>query len=89
MDEARKHNPEVVFIAAGNTSVQKQKRVVSVEEAHSLFESMDPPVPYFETSGEGGRNIKTVFENAVRLAEGKYPILNDNSLPEEHHCIIS
>ena len=91
IDAVRREREDMVFIAAGNTGANREKRVVSEEEARAFFQSMDPPIFYFETSTKNGRNIKAIFENGIRVLKGNSPVLNENSLTEEYgnRCIVS
>ena len=68
-----------VFIVVGNKIDLADERAVSTEEARSRFKSMNPPVPYIETSAKTGENVEAAFELAIRQWRAHCAETNNNS----------
>ena len=85
---------DAVVVAVGNKVDLVKERIVSTEEASSLFASMKHPIPYIETSAKTGENVQAAFELAVREWRAHCDKVNDNSsteqrLKDEKQCIIA
>ena len=94
IDELREHlNQDCVRVAVGNKIDLYDQRDISTEEAREHFESMEPPVPYFETSAKTGKGVNELFDSVARLViKHHIEVTNnkntDENLAEEGKCII-
>jgi len=61
-----KNDPTAIIIGVGNKIDLADERQVKTEEAKERFSSLNPPVPYMETSAKTGQNVSAVFEYIVR-----------------------
>lgn len=78
-------DPDCVVVAVGNKIDLYGQRDISTEEAREHFESMEPPVPYFETSAKTGEGVNELFDSVVRLViERKAESMNNNNNNNEN-----
>jgi len=77
-----------VIVAVGNKIDAADRREVTPQQAREYFESMDPPIPYFEISAKTGQNVKELFDAATRLWLQKTALSemngNENVKDEKH-----
>ena len=87
-----------IVVAVGNKIDLVDSRTISTEDAEEHFSSMDPPIPYFETSAKTGEGVTELFQGAMKIWIDKQlstgqTIINDNEKEEEKDekgkkCII-
>ena len=65
--ELRTNEPDCVVVAVGNKIDLVEFRKVSTEDARAHFETMNPSVPYFETSAKTGDGVNELFESVTRM----------------------
>lgn len=53
--------PKRAVVAVGNKIDKVNQREISTEEARAHFESMYPPIPYFEASALTGEGVEEPF----------------------------
>ena len=90
------HECNLPIVVVGNKIDLIDKREISTEEARQHFESMEPSVPYFETSAKTGEGVNELFEGTLRfwLEKCDYFNRNENDMNEidekqqEEKCII-
>lgn len=63
--------PGCVIVAVGNQIDLESSRRVSTEEARAHFETMSPPVPYFETSAKTGEGVNELFDAVLEMLSQK------------------
>ena len=63
----KKKRPYPVFVAVGNKIDLVKERVITTEEAREHYASMNPPIPYFETSAITGEGVDNLFKSVIRL----------------------
>lgn len=84
IQELRANAPDCVVVAVGNKIDLVDSRDVSKEEAHAHFETMNPPVPYFETSAKTGEGVNELFDAVTRMIiERNAFTVNNNENIEE------
>ena len=94
IEELRTNVPDCVVVAVGNKIDLVDKRVISTEEARALFEEMNPPVPYFETSAKTGEGVNELFDAVTRMLIGQnnenkeVPDVGENQTPQDGGCIV-
>ena len=93
-------DPDCVVVAVGNKIDLVESRKVSTEDARAHFETMNPPVPYFETSAKTGEGVNELFESVTRMIIERNCglMLNDNDneakkdgegeITKDEKCII-
>ena len=86
IEELRKTgDPDCVVVAVGNKIDLYDQRDISTEGAREHVESMEPPVPYFETSAKTGEGVNELFDSVVRLViERKAESMNNNNNNNEN-----
>ena len=62
--------PNCIVLASGNKTDLVDKRQVSTDEARKFFSSLDPPIPYFETSALTRKGVDELFEAALQCFFG-------------------
>ena len=72
-----------VMVAVGNKIDLVEERKIKTEEAKEYFSSLDPPVPYFETSAKTGEGVNELFDSIIRLWLNSSASLPMNNNPEE------
>lgn len=81
-----KDDPNAIILGVGNKIDLVDVRQVTTEEAKARFSSLDPPVPYMETSAKTGENVKAVFEHLVRECRDKKQ--DTETSKQEKKCIL-
>ena len=78
-------DPDCVVVAVGNKIDLYGQRDISTEEAREHFESMKPPVPYFETSAKTGEGVNELFDSVVQMIVERHTefMNNDNENTDE------
>ena len=67
IQELRTNVPDCVVVTVGNKIDLVDERRISTEEARAHFETMNPPLPYFETSAKTGEGVNGLFDAVVRM----------------------
>ena len=102
IQELRTNVPDCVVVAVGNKIDLVDERRISAEVARAHFETMNPPLPYFETSAKTGEGVNELFDAVVRtliqrnaLTVNKDTNKNktvkdaaENQTPEDGKCVI-
>ena len=102
IEELRTNVPDCVVVAVGNKIDLVDERRISAEVARAHFETMNPPLPYFETSAKTGEGVNELFDAVVRtliqrnaLTVNKDTNKNktvkdaaENQTPEDGKCVI-
>ena len=94
IEEMHAKYPECVVVAVGNKIDLLDRREVSTEEARAHFETMNPPVPYFETSAKTGEGVNELFDAVTRMIIGRNnenkedPDVDEDQTSQNGQCII-
>ena len=67
IEEVRANNQDCVVVAVGNKVDLTDSRFICTEDARAHFETMNPSVPYFETSAKTGDGVNELFESVTRM----------------------
>ena len=67
IQEVREREPNSIIVAVGNKIDLVDEREVTREEAREHFASLNPPVPYFETSAKTGEGVDEFFESSIKM----------------------
>ena len=70
IQKLRTNVPDCVVVAVGNKIDLVDSREVSTKEARAHFETMNPPVPFFETSAKTGEGVNELFDSVTRMIIG-------------------
>ena len=66
IENIRKCRKDATIVVAGDTRNRDRPQEVTSEEAKTFFDSLNPPVRYFEVSTKTGDNLMNMLQGGIR-----------------------